>query len=159
GRVVALKMIRARDLASRHELARFKREAEAVASLKHPNIVQIYEVGERDGQHFFTLEYVEGGNLAQQLNGRPQPPRPAAELVEVLARAIHAAHQCGMIHRDLKPANILLVHADTASGDGAKITADSPLAGYQPKIADFGLAKRLDLEGQTQSGTVMGTPG
>jgi eukaryotic-like serine/threonine-protein kinase len=158
-RMVALKMIRAGDLASPQELARFKREAEAVARLKHPNIVQIYEVSECDGRPFFSLEYVDGGNLARMIRGVPQPPRLAAQLIETLARAVHAAHQCGIIHRDLKPANILLANADTASGDDQRTTPESPLAGYQPKIADFGLAKRLDLEGQTQSGTVMGTPG
>jgi WD40 repeat protein len=140
-RVVALKMIRSGDLASPHDLSRFRREAEAVARLKHPNIVQIYEVNEGDGRPYFSLEYVEGGSLAQKVKGIPQPPRAAAELVEVLARAVHAAHQRGIIHRDLKPANVLL------TGDGA------------PKITDFGIAKRLDLEaGQTRTGTIMGTP-
>jgi hypothetical protein len=140
-RVVALKMIRSGDLASNNELARFRTEAEAVARLKHPNIVQIYEVSERDGRPYFSLEYVEGGSLAQRLKGIPQPVRPAAELVEILARAVHAAHQRGIVHRDLKPANVLL-------------TADGV-----PKITDFGIAKRLDDEaGQTQTGAVMGTP-
>jgi serine/threonine protein kinase len=141
-RVVALKMIRSGDLASPQDLARFRGEAEAVARLKHPNIVHIYEVGEREGRPYFSLEYVEGGNLAQKVKGVPQPPRGAAELVEVLARAVHAAHQRGIIHRDLKPANVLL------TPDGV------------PKITDFGIAKRLDLveAGQTRTGTIMGTP-
>jgi serine/threonine-protein kinase len=107
-RLVALKMIRSGDLASPQDLSRFRSEAEAVALLKHPNIVHIYEVGESEGRPYFSLEYVEGGSLAQKVKGIPQSPRQAAELLEVLARAVHAAHQRGIIHRDLKPANILL---------------------------------------------------
>ena len=140
-RIVALKMILAGAHAGPEELARFRSEAEAVARLQHPNIVQIYEVGEHDGRPFFSLEFVEGGSLDRKLAGTPQPPREAAALVETLARAIHAAHQRGVVHRDLKPANVLL-------------TADGT-----PKITDFGLAKRLGRRpGQTQTGAVMGTP-
>jgi serine/threonine protein kinase len=140
-RIVALKMIRSGDLASSQDLARFRREAEAVARLKHSNIVHIYEVGDDDGRPYLSLEYVEGGSLAQGIKGTPQPSRLAAELVETLSRAVHAAHQCGIIHRDLKPSNVLL-------------TPDRV-----PKITDFGLAKRLDDDlGQTQTGAVLGTP-
>jgi tetratricopeptide (TPR) repeat protein/predicted Ser/Thr protein kinase len=140
-RLVALKMIRDGAHAGPEDLARFRIEAEAAAQLQHPHIVQIYEVGERDGLPFFSLEFVEGGSLAAKLNGAPLPPRPAALLVASLARAMDAAHQRGIIHRDLKPANVLL-------------TADG-----QPKIADFGLAKKLDDSAvQTRSGAVMGTP-
>src|SRR5205823_7219070 len=96
------------------ELARFRIEAEAVARLQHPNIVQIYEVGEQDGRPFFAMEYADGGNLAQQLAGTPLPVGRAAQLAEVLARAIHYAHQRGIVHRDLKPANILLQSILTA---------------------------------------------
>src|SRR5207302_6625324 len=135
-RVVALKMILAVEHAGERELARFRAEAEAVARLRHPNIVQIYEVGEvTDGSGavhpFMALEFVEGGNLARQIAGTPQPPRQAAELIDVLARAVHAAHEAGVVHRDLKPANVLLTPANV------------------PKVADFGLAKRLDEVGQT----------
>jgi eukaryotic-like serine/threonine-protein kinase len=112
-----------------------------VARLQHPNIVQIFEVGEHDGHPYFSLEFVDGGSLAQKLDGTPLPPQQAARLVETLARAMHAAHQAGVVHRDLKPANVLL-------------TADGT-----PKITDFGLAKKLDSDaGQTQSGAIMGTP-
>src|SRR3954453_8175135 len=90
------------------ELARFRAEAAAIARLHHPNIVQIYDVGEAAGRPYFALEFVAGGSLAEQLQGTPQPARLAAQLVETLARAIHAAHANGVIHRDLKPANILL---------------------------------------------------
>jgi eukaryotic-like serine/threonine-protein kinase len=146
-RVVALKMILAGEHASAGELARFRTEAEAVASLQHPNIVQIYEVGEWHGPGghaplpFLSLEYVDGGNLQQKLAASLPPPREAAGLMEVLARAVHYAHRQGVLHRDLKPANVLL-------------TADGT-----PKLTDFGLAKRLDHDkGQTQSEAVLGTP-
>jgi WD40 repeat protein len=140
-RLVALKMILAGAHAGDRDLTRFRSEAEAVAQLRHPNIVQIYEVGEQDGLPYFSLEHLPGGSLAQQLNGIPWPARRAAELVEVLAGAVHAAHQQGIVHRDLKPANVLLAEDGT------------------PKVTDFGLAKRLDAaSGQTQSGAIVGTP-
>jgi WD40 repeat protein/serine/threonine protein kinase len=139
-RLVALKMIRAAD-ADAEVRARFKVEAEAVARLRHPTIVQIYEVGEHQGRPFFSLEYIETGSLAQRLDGTPWPSARAAELVEDLARGVHAAHLEGVVHRDLKPANVL-------------VTADG-----RPKVADFGLAKQLDAEGDlTQTGAIMGTP-
>jgi len=121
-RLVALKMIVSGAHANAQDLARFQCEAEAVASLQHPNIVQIYEIGEQEGLPYFSLEFVAGGSLARKINGTPLPPQQAAELVHTLACAMQAAHQRGIIHRDLKPANILL-------------TADGT-----PKIADFGLA-------------------
>jgi tetratricopeptide (TPR) repeat protein len=140
-RLVALKMILAGPHAGSAELRRFRVEAEAVAHLQHPNIVHIYETGEQDGAPYFSLEFVDGGSLARKLAGQPLPGRQAAELVETLARAMHHAHERGVIHRDLKPANVLL-------------TADGT-----PKITDFGLAKRLEGDvGQTQSGAIMGTP-
>jgi hypothetical protein len=141
GRLVALKMILAGGHASRSDRARFQREAEAVAALRHPQIVQIYAVGESGGLPYCALEYVEGGNLADQLGGKPLPPEKAATLVEQLARAVQFAHEHGIVHRDLKPANVLL---DT---DGT------------PKIADFGLAKKLGSgTGPTATGAVLGTP-
>jgi hypothetical protein len=140
-RLVAIKFILSGVHAGPNERKRFHDEAQVVARLEHPNIVPVYEVGEAEGWPYITLQYVEGGSLAQQLNGLPQPPRRAAKLVETLARAIQAAHERGIVHRDLKPGNVLL------AADG------------MPKITDFGLAKRLDgVESQTQSGTVMGTP-
>ncbi len=139
-RLVALKMIRAGSQADEADLARFKIEAEAVARLAHPNIVQIYDVGEHNGQPFCSLEFVGGGTLAARLTGTPQPPRQSAELVRTLALAVEAAHQRGIVHRDLKPANVLLAEDGT------------------PKITDFGLAKRLDDVGQTQTGAIVGTP-
>ncbi len=140
-RVVALKMVLAGAHASPQQLARFLTEAEAVAQLQHPNIVQIYEIGEHDGLPYFSLEFVDGGILTKKIAGKPQPAREAAETIELLALAMFAAHERGVIHRDLKPANILL-------------TADG-----LPKITDFGLAKRLESDSsQTKSGTLMGTP-
>ena len=148
GRPVALKMLRDGALASRSEHARFRSEAEAVARLQHPNIVQIFEVGEHDGRPFLALEYVGGGSLSQRLAGQPQSPRQTAELVATLARAAHYAHQQGVIHRDLKPANILLT-SSPASPDGLGV----------PKIVDFGLAKQLTgRDGPTTTGDILGTP-
>jgi serine/threonine-protein kinase len=147
-RLVALKMLRLGEDASPDQLARFAREAEAVAQLQHSHIVQIHEVGCQDGRPYFALEYMDGGSLDKKLAGQPQAARLAAQLVETLARAMHMAHQHHIVHRDLKPANVLL------SGG-----ADTPLEQCIPKITDFGLAKRLDVDlGQTQSGVVMGTP-
>jgi serine/threonine-protein kinase len=158
-RLVALKMILAGPHAGEEELLRFRAEAESAARLQHPNIVQIYEVGERDGIAFFSLEYVEGGSLADRLAGTPLPPGEAARLTETLARALQAAHERGVVHRDLKPANILL-----ASG-GREPPVPSPtggsrpsLADWTPKITDFGLAKQLDGGSRTRSGVIMGTP-
>ena len=140
-RPVALKMLIAGAYAGPHERARFQREAEAVAGLRHANIVQVYDVGDHQGWPYFTMELLEGGSLAQALAGTPQPARQAAALLATLAEAVQVAHRGGIVHRDLKPANILL-------------TADGT-----PKIADFGLARHFD-EGPalTLSGTRIGTP-
>jgi tetratricopeptide (TPR) repeat protein/tRNA A-37 threonylcarbamoyl transferase component Bud32 len=141
-RDVALKMVLRAGHVGAAELARFRMEAEAVAQLQHPNIVQVYEVGEQDGCPFFSLEFVEGETLADRIQSTPQPPRFAAAMTLDLARAMEQAHRRGIIHRDLKPANVLL-------------TADGT-----PKITDFGLAKRYaeDDAGQTRTGAIMGTP-
>jgi tetratricopeptide (TPR) repeat protein len=157
-RLVALKILREGIFANPEELARFRNEAMALARLRHPHIVQIHDIGEHEGQPFFSLEYADAGNLAQKANGRPLPSRPAAQLVELLALAIHAAHQQGVIHRDLKPANVLLVRSDPLHG--VRLEDGPEEAGYfEPKITDFGLAKRLDTDRrQTGSETVMGTP-
>jgi serine/threonine protein kinase len=113
GRIVALKMILAGGHADVAMLARFRTEAEAVARLQHPNIVQVFEVGDHDGLPFFSLEFCPGGSLDAKLNGTPLPPTETAQLVETLARAMHAAHNKGIIHRDLKPANVLLASFDS----------------------------------------------
>src|SRR5262249_16717825 len=146
------------------ELDRFKAEAEAVARLQHPNIVQIYEIGEQDGLPFFALEFVDGGSLSGKLDGTPLPARQAAALAETLARAMHAAHQKGVVHRDLKPANVLLSGEWPAPGrkaadHGASTSATGSLRLPVPKVTDFGLAKQLDSHtARTQEGSVLGTP-
>ncbi len=107
-RVVALKMLRAGQFATENERTRFARESQAIAELHCPHIVQVHDVGDADGRPFFTMELVEGGSLAEQLQGMPQAASQSAEMVQTLAEAIHSAHTKGIIHRDLKPANILL---------------------------------------------------
>jgi eukaryotic-like serine/threonine-protein kinase len=153
-RLVALKRIHAGADSQPRTLERFRREAEAVARLDHPNIVKIHEMGEDDGQFYLALEYVAGGSLAAQLTG-PRPPRQVAEFVAVLARAVDHAHGRGIVHRDLKPANILLMPVETE----ATPRGERSLSSWVPKISDFGLAKDLTRElGQTQSGAILGTP-
>jgi tetratricopeptide (TPR) repeat protein len=140
-RLVAVKMLRDFGGATPEEVVRFGVEAETVARLQHPNIVQIYEAGISRQQPFFVLEYVAGGNLDDRLAGRPMPPHQAAALVEAVARAIQHAHEQGIVHRDLKPANVLL-------------TADGT-----PKVADFGMARLLNSDLRlTRTGSVAGTP-
>jgi serine/threonine protein kinase len=157
-RLVALKMILAGVHASAQELARFRAEAETVAQLQHPHIVQIHEVGEHEGHPYAALEFVEGGSLDRKIQGTPVPARQAALLVEVLARAMHAAHQRGVIHRDLKPANILLAPSDRAGAVPLGAGPTDP-ARYEPKVSDFGLVKLVQQEGgQTGSGSILGTP-
>src|SRR5262245_32686687 len=112
GRVVALKMILAGRLADAEDVERFRREAEAAARLQHPNIVAIFDVGEVDGQHYFTMEFIEGTSLARKLAAGPLPSRVAAAYVRKIARAVHHAHRQGIVHRDLKPSNVLLDHED-----------------------------------------------
>jgi tetratricopeptide (TPR) repeat protein len=139
-RTVALKMILGGGQHDPEMLARFKAEAQAAGRLQHPNIVQVYEVGEYDSLPFFSLEYCPGGSLDARLRGGPLPPREAAALLEQLARALHHAHEHQILHRDLKPANVLLDAEGT------------------PKVADFGLAKKLDVPAHTQTGQVLGSP-
>ena len=140
-RLVALKVIRGRIYADPEIAARFRDEAEAAARFLHPNIIQVYEIGEFEGQGYLVLEYAPGGSLQQKLAGTPQSPRDAARTIEHLARALHYAHQHGIIHRDLKPANVVLTE------DGL------------PKVTDFGLAKLMEREaGLTRTGDIMGTP-
>jgi serine/threonine-protein kinase len=140
-RVVAIKMILAGDFAPLEMATRFLAEAESVARLHHPNIVQIFAFGDFGGRTFFEMEYVGGGSLADRIGSSPWSPREAARLVETLARAIGEAHRLAIVHRDLKPANILI------STDGI------------PKIADFGLAKSLDTDsGLTRTELIVGSP-
>jgi serine/threonine protein kinase len=161
-RLVALKMIRAGAHASPDLLARFRIEGETLAKLQHPNIVQVYEVDEHIGCPYIAMEFVDGGNLRDLLAGQSAPPRPAAELMETLARAMHAAHVRGIVHRDLKPANILIQKSDHSTSP----SESSPIEGFgfdvsafTPKVTDFGLAKQLaEDKGHTVTGDVMGTP-
>src|SRR5262249_12450548 len=134
-------MILSGDHAGEGERLRFRAEAEAVARLQHPNIVQVHEVGEHEGLPYAALEFVEGGTFAERLKRGPISSREAAEVIATVAGAMHLAHSRNIVHRDLKPANILL------DANGA------------PKVTDFGLARQLDSDiGQTQTGMAVGTP-
>jgi len=169
-RLVALKMILAGTRARAVDLQRFRNEAQAIATLRHPNIVQVFETGEFRDQPFFSLEFCAGGTLAKAVNGEPQQPVAAAGMAEVLARAVHYAHSRGIVHRDLKPGNVLLsaepatpshapstLQADPTSAAVAQAALRPPYVAL--KITDFGLAKRVDDDsGRTQDGSVMGTP-
>jgi WD40 repeat protein len=139
GREVALKMVLHGALAGPEAMLRFLREAELIARLRHPNIVQVYDFGTRDDKTFFSMELLEGGSLSQRHPGEPQAPAPAAGTVELLARAMQAAHEQGIVHRDLKPGNVLL--------DAQGI----------PKVTDFGLARQSESH-LTATGAVLGTP-
>jgi tRNA A-37 threonylcarbamoyl transferase component Bud32 len=148
GRFVAVKLLLDGQYAEAKERARFLREAQAVASLQHPNIIQILQIGQSGGRPFLILEFAEGGSLAQRLQELPLSARVAAQILETLARAVEHIHGHNIIHRDLKPANILLFGPP-----------GSPLAQQVPKISDFGLAKQFGTQTSTESGTVIGTPG
>jgi serine/threonine protein kinase len=140
-RLTALKVLRGGAAADPREASRLRGEAMALARIGHPNIIQIYEVGETGGRPFLALEFAPGGSLEARLRGGPQPARDVAALLETLARAVHAAHRAGVVHRDLKPGNVLFAEDGT------------------PKIVDFGLAKQLNADdAQTRTGDILGTP-
>ncbi|HVK15030.1 MAG TPA: serine/threonine-protein kinase [Gemmataceae bacterium] len=154
-RTVALKMILAGSLASANDVRRFRQEAEAAATLDHPNILPIYEVGEHEGRPFFSMKLVRGGNLADELRAGDLSLHDRVMLLARVCRAVHYAHQHGILHRDLKPANILLSKGELDS-NSASGTPPPPVV---PMVTDFGLAKRLGSDaGQTHTGAVVGTP-
>ncbi|OWK37818.1 protein kinase domain-containing protein [Fimbriiglobus ruber] len=151
-RHVALKLILTGGDADEQEMARFRLEAQSIAKLKHPNIVQIFAYGEFENRPYFALEFLEGGSLSRYLGNAPQPPAAAAALAEAIARGMETAHRAGIVHRDLKPANVLLEWSSPKGRSGA---APEIVA----KITDFGLAKQLDDDGdKTHAGAIMGTP-
>lgn len=140
-RTVAVKMLLSGALATPAEVRRFRQEAEAAATLRHPNIVAIHEVGEQDGRPFFSMDYIEGQSLSNVINRTPLPAERAARYLQKIAEAIHFAHTHGIVHRDLKPANVLIDAND------------------QPHITDFGLARQIEIESDlTLTGVALGTP-
>lgn len=159
-RIVAIKMILAGDFADTAEIRRFHAEAEAAARLDHAGIVPVYEIGQCERQHYFTMGFVAGDSLAMRLATGPLPPRDSAEIARQVAEAVHYAHERGVVHRDLKPGNILLQASSSPdsrlTSGGIQLATHAP---WKPRVTDFGLAKRLDTDqGLTQSGDVMGTP-
>jgi serine/threonine protein kinase len=187
-RLVALKMVLAGEFASPNQELRFRLEAELGARVQHPNIVQVYEIGSFEGRPFLALEWVEGGSLANRLDGKPCPPTEAAALIETLARAIYVAHGEGVVHRDIKPANILLsrkseirnpksksnpnIKIQNPKSDGVAVSSIGisdlefvsgfgfQISDFVPKITDFGLAQTIEGgQTMTQSGFLVGTPG
>jgi hypothetical protein len=152
-RLVALKVLLGGRYASASSRARFKAEVESIARLQHPNLIQVFEVGEHEGHTYFSMEFVGGGNLEERFGSGPQRAHEAAELVAILGGAMQAAHERGVIHRDLKPANVLLSASSTRAEEWG-------MPGFGiPKITDFGLAKRMDVpSSQTRTEHVMGTP-
>ncbi len=140
-RIVALKLILSGPQASEAEIKRFRIEASAAATLRHPNVVAIHEVGEHEGRHYFSMDFIEGRSLTDVIRRTPLPADRAAGYVVTIAGAIHYAHECGILHRDLKPHNVLLDASD------------------QPHITDFGLARQIAVDSDlTVSGAVLGTP-
>lgn len=154
-RSVALKIILDRRLWNTTSADRFKSEAAMLAQIQHPQIVQIFEIGEEAGRPYLALEYLAGGDLASVLRNQPQHFEDSARLMMQLARAVHHAHQQGIIHRDLKPSNILMAQLPIKN----KPDQYRPLQNLEIKIADFGLAKRMEVDGITETGVVLGTPG
>ena len=175
-RIVALKRILSGRLSGNEEVQGFRAEAEAAANLDHPNIVPVHEVGEQDGQHFFSMGFVDGESLADRLKDGPLPPREAVTLLKTIAEAIAYAHEKGIVHRDLKPGNILLAsggrHSEpgrvagdhveshtTAKESRASVARDDTARLDSPKITDFGLAKNIAADsGMTSTGQILGTP-
>ncbi len=155
-RIVAVKMILAGQLASPGDVARFRTEAESAAALDHPNIVPIYEVGEHEGQHYFSMKLIEGGSLAARMEEVRRQPRQAVRLLTTVAQAVHHAHQRGVLHRDLKPGNVLLSAGQAFQPDVEAVRLESLT--YVPHVTDFGLAKRLERPSETASGAIVGTP-
>src|SRR4051812_34210544 len=140
-RTVAIKMLLHGKFANAEFVQRFRAEAEAAGNLRHPNIIAIYEIGQENGQHFFSMEYIEGRDLASLVREQPLPARRAAQYVEIIAEAIHYAHQHGILHRDLKPSNVLM-------------DVEGNL-----RVGDFGLAKRMgDNSELTVTGQILGSP-
>ncbi len=169
GREVALKMILSGEYASEEELSRFESEIKLIAAVKHPNVVQVHHAGRHNGMPFLDLEYLPDGSLSDLLRDGPLAPADAARIVEPIARGVAACHAIGIVHRDLKPGNVLLSisgqrslglvvesKVDRSSKSSQSIPAQIRIV---PKVADFGLAKRLDTnDGVTRAGIPVGTP-
>jgi WD40 repeat protein len=159
-RFAAVKVLRAGGDARPDELSRFQREAELLARLRHPNLVEVYEAGVHDRQPYLAMELVDGGSLADRLDTGPLEPRAAAELVRSVARAVHVAHLSGITHRDIKPANILLATNESQGSGVGRTTVITPVpTSLTPKLSDFGLARLDDPTARlTQTGLAAGTP-